>query len=170
LDKPSDLVVIGTLVAGAAAATAFDLRTRRVPNALNALLALCGVGYAVVGIGHLSIAAALVGSLIGLVLMLPGHLFGATGAGDVKLFAAMGALLGPAPIVGAFLYTALAGGLLAVVVALRRGRLQRTFDGAARLVATRGSAAAEIERPDQNNRFCYAPAIAVGAIVAAIRL
>jgi prepilin peptidase CpaA len=170
LDKPSDLVVIGTLVAGAAAATVFDLRTRRVPNALNALLALSGVGYAVIGIGHLSLVAALVGCGVGLMLMLPGHLFGATGAGDVKLFAAMGALLGPASIVGAFLYTAIAGGVLAIVVALTRGRLHKTVGGAARLVATRGSAAAEIERPGENNRFCYAPAIAIGAIVAAIRL
>jgi prepilin peptidase CpaA len=164
------MVVIGTLVAGAAAAAAFDLRTRRVPNALTALIALCGVGYAVAGIGQLSVAAALIGFGIGLALMLPGHLFGATGAGDVKLFAAMGALLGPAPIVGAFLYTAVAGGVLAVIVALRRGRLQRTVGGAARIVATGGAAAAEVERPDENNRFCYAPAIAVGTIVAAIRL
>ncbi len=49
--------------------------------------------------------------------MLPGHLFGATGAGDVKLFAAAGALIGPAPIVTAFFYTALAGGVLALIVA-----------------------------------------------------
>ena len=168
--KPSEWVVIVTLVAGAAAAAAIDLRTRRVPNALTALLALAGLGYAVFGIGHLSVAAALVGCGIGFVLMLPGHVLGATGAGDVKLFAAMGSLLGPAAIVGAFLYTALAGGVLAAIVAVRRRRLQRTIGGAARLVATRGAAAAQIEGQDENNRFCYAPAIAVGAIVAAIGL
>jgi prepilin peptidase CpaA len=170
LVKQSDVVVIGTLVAGGVAAAAIDLRTRRVPNALTALLALCGVGYAVLGIGHLSVGAALVGLVIGLALMLPGHLFGATGAGDVKLFAAMGALLGPASIVGAFVYTALAGGVLAAIVAIRRRRLRRTLGGAARIVATRGTAVAEIERADQNNRFCYAPAIAVGSIVAALGL
>jgi prepilin peptidase CpaA len=170
LVKPSDLVVIVTLTAGVAAAAAIDLRTRRVPNALTALLAISGLGYAAFGIGHLTVAAALVGFFVGLVLMLPGHLLGATGAGDVKLFAAMGALLGPAPIVGAFLYTALAGGALAAFVAFRRRRLHRTLGQAARLVTTRGAAAAEIERPDENNRFPYAPAIAVGSILAAIRL
>jgi prepilin peptidase CpaA len=168
LVKSSDVVVIATLVVGAAAAAAIDLRTRRVPNALTAPLALSGVAYAAFGIGHLSVAAALAGSLIGLALMMPGHLFGATGAGDVKLFAAIGALLGPAPIVGAFMYTAVVGGIFAVVVAVRRQRLQRTLSGAARLMTTCG-AAAEIERPEQNNRFCYAPAIAVGAICAAIK-
>ena len=51
--------------------------------------------------------------------MLPGHLIGATGAGDVKLFAAAGALIGPAHILTAFIYTALAGGVLAIVISLR---------------------------------------------------
>jgi prepilin peptidase CpaA len=168
LVKPSDLVVIGTLTAGVAAAAAIDLRTRRVPNPLTALLALSGLAYAAFGVGHLTIAAALGGFFVGLALMLPGHLFGATGAGDVKLFAAMGALLGPASIVGAFLYTALAGGALAVIVAVRRRRLQRTLGRTARLVTSGLATASEIETTTENNRFPYAPAIAVGSILAAI--
>jgi prepilin peptidase CpaA len=168
LVKPSDLVVIGTLTAGVAAAAAIDLRTRRVPNPLTALLALSGVGFAASGIGHLTVAGSLVGLLVGLALMLPGHLIGGTGAGDVKLFAAIGALLGPAPIVGAFLYTAIAGGALAVIVACHRRRLQQTVGRAARLVTNSAAVAAEIEAPLENNRFPYAPAIAVGSILAAI--
>ncbi len=45
--------------------------------------------------GGVSVGAALLGCVIGLVLMLPGHVLGATGAGDVKLMAAVGSLLGP---------------------------------------------------------------------------
>jgi prepilin peptidase CpaA len=168
LVKPSDLVVIGTLTAGVAAAAAIDLRTRRVPNPLTAFLALSGVGFAASGIGHLTIAGSIAGLLLGLALMLPGHVIGGTGAGDVKLFAAMGALLGPAPIVGAFLYTAIAGGALAVISAWHRRRLQRTFGRTARLVTDGAAAAAEIEAHHENNRFPYAPAIAVGSILAAI--
>ncbi len=165
--KPSDLIVLGTLTAGAAAAAAIDVRTRRVPNPLTALLALAGVVFAATGISGVSIGGAFAGFLLGLALMLPGHLFGATGAGDVKLFAAMGSLLGPAPVVGAFLYSALAGGVLAIGVALYRRRLRHTIGLAARLVAKRTNAA-EIEAPHENNRFPYAPAIAVGSILAAI--
>jgi prepilin peptidase CpaA len=168
LVKPSDLIVIGTLTAGVAAAAAIDLRTRRVPNALTALLALSGLVYAASGIGHLTVGGALAGFFIALALMLPGHLLGATGAGDVKLFAASGALLGPAPIVGAFLYTALAGGALAAIVAFHRRRLQATLGRAAGLIAAAGATAAAIEAPTENNRFPYAPAIAVGSILAAI--
>jgi len=167
LVKPSDAIVLGTLTAGLVAAAAIDVRTRRVPNPLTALLALAGVVFAVTGISGVTVGGAFAGFLLGMALMLPGHLFGATGAGDVKLFAAAGSLLGPAPIVGAFLYTALAGGALAIVVALHRRRLQHTIGRAARLVAQQADAA-EIEAPHENNRFPYAPAIAVGSIIAAI--
>ena len=59
--------------------------------------------------------AAPLGFVMGFALMLPGHLLGATGAGDVKLMAAIGALVGPVLMVKAFLFTAIAGGVLAVV-------------------------------------------------------
>ena len=39
--------------------------------------------------GH-SMAAAVLGAVLGFVMMLPGHVLGGTGAGDVKLVAALG--------------------------------------------------------------------------------
>lgn len=166
--RPSELIVLGTLAAGAGIAAAIDLRTRRVPNPLTASLTASGLVFAAAGISGLSVSASLLGCVLGLALMLPGHLFGATGAGDVKLFAAAGALIGPAPIVTAFFYTALAGGLLALVVAVRRRRLQRTLNGAVKLVATAAANSSAIAGPLENNRFAYAPAIAVGTLIAAL--
>ena len=165
---PSDLIVLTTIAGGGLAAAAIDVRTRRVPNLLTASLAAAGVAFAVAGVGRLSIAGSIAGIAIGFGLMLPGHLFGATGAGDVKLFAAAGALLGPAATAAAFIYTALAGGALAIAIACRRGRLQRTVHSAARLVASGAANAGEIEAVTENNRFPYAPAIAVGAVIAAL--
>jgi prepilin peptidase CpaA len=162
------LIVLGTLAAGAGLAAAIDLRTRRVPNPLTASLTASGLVFAAAGISGLSVSASLLGCVLGLALMLPGHLFGATGAGDVKLFAAAGALLGPAAIVAAFFYTALAGGLLALLVAVRRQRLQRTLNGAVKLVATAAANSSAIAGPLENNRFAYAPAIAVGTLIAAL--
>ena len=115
-------------------------------------------------------AQAGLGLLAGLVLMMPAHVIGATGAGDVKLLAATGALLGPAPIARAFLYTAIAGGALALFVAWRRNRLQTTIGRVAALVTSPESAAAVIDAPLENNRFPYAPAIAIGSLIAAIGL
>ena len=168
--RPSDLLVIATVVAGTGTGAAIDLWTRRVPNPLTMGLATLGVVFAACGIGGLTLGASLGGLAVGLLLMLPGHLIGATGAGDVKLFAAAGAFIGPAHIVMAFLYTALAGGLIAVVISLWRRRLQQTLGDTARLIATAGANALAIENPIENNRFAYAPAIAVGTMLAVLGL
>jgi prepilin peptidase CpaA len=164
----SDAVVVGA-VAGSGGLSAFvDLRSRRVPNPLTLGIALLGITLAATHVTNVSVAGALVGCAFGFVLMLPGHLIGATGAGDVKLMAAIGTLLGPTHIVIAFVYTALAGGILALIVAVRRHRLRETVGRTAALVRTGGANVAEIEKPTADNRFAYAPAIALGALAAAL--
>ena len=150
------------------AAAVIDLRTRRVPNLLTASLAAAGIGIAAAGIGRIGLGASILGCLLGLAFMLPGHIFGATGAGDVKLLAAAGALLGPTDTVHAFLNTAIAGGALALGVALYRRRLQHTLGATARLVAGQADATEQIEAPSTDNRFAYAPAIAIGVLVVAL--
>jgi prepilin peptidase CpaA len=161
------LIVITAVMLGTVAAALIDLRTRRVPNVLTASLASAGVLLAGAGLGHVGLGASVLGLVLGLVLMLPGHFLGGTGAGDVKLFAAVGSLLGPMGILAAFFYTVLAGGLLAFVVAISRGRGCRTVRMVGRLVTWRTTREA-IEHPSVNNRFAYAPAIAVGAALAVL--
>ena len=133
------------LIVGVFVATVVDIRTRRIPNTVTAAMAGAGLGLAVSGFGGISLLAAALGLAIGLALMLPGHVLGATGAGDVKLMAAIGSLVGPALVVKAFLFTAVAGGVLAVIVALRRRRLAATVAGTARLISTPGRRAKRVE-------------------------
>jgi prepilin peptidase CpaA len=156
------------LTLGLLAATVVDIRTRRIPNGLTAAMTGIGVGLAAAGISGLSLGASLVGLVLGLALMMPGHMLGATGAGDVKLMAAVGAIVGPAVIVSAFLFTAIAGGVLAVVVAVRRQRLTATLAGTGRLIAAPGGASAEIRSAGKSSRFAYGPAIAIGSVIAAL--
>jgi len=160
--------VLTAIVLGTVLAAAIDLRTRRVPNVITMSLAAAGVLIAVAGLGRVGLIASLLGLGLGVALMLPGHLFGGTGAGDVKLFAAVGAFLGPAGILSAFLYTAVAGGVLAVVIAIRRGRARQTIGAAAHLVVSGAANRDAVEHPSANNRFAYAPAIAIGAVLAAL--
>jgi prepilin peptidase CpaA len=166
----SNPTVLVALAAGVGAAAFIDLRTRRVPNALTIPLAAIGIACAASGVSGLTLRASLVGLLLGLALMLPGYLFGATGAGDVKLLAAVGAWLGPALVGAAFLYTAIGGGVLALVVARRRRRLALTLEGTSQLITSRAANVVHIEHPAANNRFAYAPAIAAGSMLAAIGL
>ena len=168
--RPSDFIVLATVAAGAGGGAAIDMWTRRVPNPLTALLAASGVLLSVYGVSGITVGASFAGLFIGLALMLPGYFIGATGAGDVKLFAALGSLLGPLPIATAFLYTALAGGVMAIVIALLRRRLRHTLDGTARLIVSAPGTVPAIESPLENNRFAYAPAIAVGTMLAALGL
>jgi prepilin peptidase CpaA len=161
-------VVVAVLVAVGAVSTVIDLRTRRVPNRLTLTIALAGLALAAAGVSGVTLRSALFGMLLGLGLMLPSHIIGATGAGDVKLFAATGTLLGPAAVGTAFIYTLLAGGTLAFAAAVYRRRLAATVGRAVTLVRTGGANAADIEGPSINNRFAYAPAIALGTIAAAL--
>ena len=156
------------VAASGLASALVDLHTRRIPNALTLGVALLGLALGALHVGGASPAGALGGLLVGLLLMLPGHLAGATGAGDVKLFAAIGALLGPVSIASAFVYTALAGGAMALAIAVLRRRLGVTLERTATLIGTGGGNVAEIECAAADNRFAYAPAIAIGALAAAL--
>jgi prepilin peptidase CpaA len=162
-----DPIVMTAIAMGGGAGAIIDLRTRRVPNALTGSVALLGLLLAVFHATAVSPMAALGGIAVGLAVMLPGHLIGATGAGDVKLLAALGTLLGPKGVLMAFVYTAIAGGVLALLVAVWRHRLRETIERTAILVHTRGANSEDIELATSNNRFAYAPAIAIGALVAA---
>ena len=158
----------GVLAAGLVAAVLIDVRSRRIPNWLTALMAGAGFVMAAGGVSGLTLGQAGLGFLAGLLLMMPGHALGATGAGDVKLMAAVGTILGPATVFSAFLATAVTGGIFAVVVALRRGRLHATLDGTRRLIASPTEAKQTVEAAGKSNRFAYGPAIAVGTLVAVL--
>jgi prepilin peptidase CpaA len=167
LSTTSDLLVTATIVAVATIAAAIDVRTRRIPNALTGTTAGAAIALGLAGVTGLSLAAVLGGMAIGFVLLLPGHVLGATGAGDVKLLASLGGLLGPAGVLEAFVYTAIAGGVLALGLAASRGRLTATVHGAMRLVTAPAAGRVAARAAGSVNRFPYGPAIAVGAILAA---
>jgi prepilin peptidase CpaA len=162
------VIVFSTLCAGLGGGAVVDSARRRIPNAISLGTAVAGVTLAATGISGVTIASALFGFFIGFILMMPGHIFGATGAGDVKLFAAAGTLLGADHVVPAFLLTAIAGGVLALGVAWWRGRLGRTMSLTARLFGRPAAIKADIESPIEHNRFPYGPAIAVGCVLAAL--
>ena len=138
--------MVVALVAGSGAlGAAIDLRSRRVPNWLTLGITVAGLALAATRLSGLSLPVAFAGLALGLAVMLPGHLIGATGAGDVKLLAALGTMLGPKAVLFAFIYAAIAGGVLAVIVAMQRRTLEVTVARTAMLVRSRGANVAEIE-------------------------
>lgn len=76
--------------------------------------AAMGILLQVVLAGPGGVLAAITGLLVGLVILLPGYLLGVTGAGDVKLMAAVGTFLGPLGVLQAALASILVGGVIAL--------------------------------------------------------
>ncbi|MGQ0732338.1 MAG: A24 family peptidase [Acidobacteriota bacterium] len=121
-------------MAFAAAACVTDLRSARIPNVLtfSALAVACLVhGLLPQGEGwrHASL-----GLLVGGAVFFPFFALGGMGAGDVKLMAAIGAWLGWQPVVMTALYGAVAGGVLAVIVASSHGYLRQAFSNLYRIL------------------------------------
>jgi prepilin peptidase CpaA len=116
---PYDTVAVGIAVV----ACASDLHNRRIPNLLT-LGAAAAAFLLAAAHGLPTFQSTVIGWLIGLGLWLPVYALGGMGAGDVKLIAAIGAWLGPLGAVHAALYSAVAGGLMALVVALVHGYLR----------------------------------------------
>ncbi|EPC02462.1 hypothetical protein L861_08800 [Litchfieldella anticariensis FP35 = DSM 16096] len=95
-------------------AAVWDLRQRRIPNVL--VMAGAAIGILLQGLlaGSGGILATISGLAVGLVILLPGYLLGMTGAGDVKLMAAVGTLLGPYDVFIAALASIFVGGVIAM--------------------------------------------------------
>jgi prepilin peptidase CpaA len=98
-----------------------DLRTRRIPNVLTFGGALCAVAFHLVTGGPWSGATSAAGWFVGALLFVPVFVVGGLGAGDVKLVGALGAWLGPSKALYLALFTAMAGGVMALVVMIARG-------------------------------------------------
>jgi prepilin peptidase CpaA len=137
----------------AALMASYDLAERRIPNPLNALAAVLGLGLALASGGLAGLGQALLGGLTGFGLLAVFFFVGAVGAGDVKALGALGTFLGPWGAVQLFFYTVVAGGVLALVrLALARRSLGSGFSLSSwRLLAR------DLEMP-------YGLAIACGAL------
>ena len=120
---PIDL--IPTAVASAAAA--LDLKFRKIPNWLTLGAVVLGVALQVARFGANGLLVALAGAGLGLLILLPFYVLRAMGAGDVKLLAAIGALVGPQALISVVIYAALVGGVISLVVLARQRRLQLFF-------------------------------------------
>ena len=146
----------------------YDIRSRRVPNALTLPAILLGL------LLHLALGgwrqaggAAFAGLTCGVIFFIF-HLAGGMGAGDVKLITAAGCIAGLSQVAHLLILTGLAGGLMAIGLALYRHRFKETMHNIGVLVvhhSTDGLA----HHPElnignaQTLRLPYALAIATGS-------
>jgi prepilin peptidase CpaA len=145
-----------------------DVRSRRIPNELNALNLLGGLTYGFTTGGLPGIVSSLAGMALGFAIWIAFYALGAMGAGDVKFFAAAGAWLGPAATWRAALIAALAGGLLAMLFLLRERRLGSAMRGIALAASSRSLAVVgNADTAARQKHLPYGVALALGALAMA---
>ena len=111
------------------AAAVYDIRYRRIPNWVTAGGVVLGIAInAVIGeSAGRGFLFALTGFGVGFGVYMALYILRAMGAGDVKLMAAVGALVGWKAWFGVFFVTAIVGGIMALMLVVARGRLKHTL-------------------------------------------
>jgi prepilin peptidase CpaA len=147
-----------------------DLRTRRIPNVLTMSAAAGAVLFHLATNGWSAASWSLVGLSLGGLLFFPMFALRGMGAGDVKLLAAIGAWVGPGQVAIIALATSIAGGVIALVVALAYGYLRRALKNIYlvlmhwRIVGVEPLPALTLEQA-RGPRLAYAFPIAIGTVV-----
>jgi prepilin peptidase CpaA len=121
------IVITALLVPLAIIITYYDVRYRRIPNAFVLATLASGLIINTIYGGLNGTLMSLGGCAVAFILMFVLHVFGAMGAGDVKLFAAVGSLTGANMVLPMFLVVILTGGALAFLLTLRSGAVRTTM-------------------------------------------
>ncbi|HVP11295.1 MAG TPA: A24 family peptidase [Phycisphaerae bacterium] len=117
-----------------------DYREHRVPNWLNAAIALTGLATQATFGGWAGLENGLKGMLLAFGMLILFWAIKGMGAGDVKFMAAIGTWLGPDMTVSAVMVGAVLGGLIAVGMIIRRRKWRQTL-------ANFGILAAKVSNP-----------------------
>jgi len=166
----SEMTYPALATACALVGSAFDVKSRRVPNHVTVPAFLLGLGMHLVFGGWRQMLSSLAAGVICGLVFLVFYLAGGMGAGDVKLIMAVGCIAGLSHIAYILALTAISGGVMAVGLALLRGRLQETLMNVGELVTHHRQKGLQ-PHPDLNLsnaktlRLPYALAIAGGCIL-----
>lgn len=155
--------MIPLLLVFAAACAATDLRSRRIPNWLTVAGALSGFAFHGwrAGWDGLGFAGMGFGAAFGIYAVL--FLLRGMGAGDLKMMAGMGAIIGWSNWLLLFVLSAAIGGLVALIVIVARGRVGQTWRNLRRLPEQKLGQAGSLALP-------HAPVVAVAAVFTAIAM
>ena len=145
-----------------------DVRHRRIPNKLVFATLVAGICLNLVFRGWHGLTSSLEGMLVAFAMMFALHVFGTMGAGDVKLFAAVGSIVGISSVLQTLMIVALMGGLLALGKMIYVRRASRTLLGVMQFFygLLPGQSVPRFEvPPDGSNTLPYAIPICLGGLV-----
>jgi len=146
----------------------FDVKSRRIPNFITFPAFLFGLVLHFALGGWRQFLTALAAGVICGVVFLIFYLAGGMGAGDVKLFAAIGAVTGAHLVLPTFMIVVLTGGLLALVSIIRAGVLMSTMHRVLQILVGMlpGWEMPRFAVPaDRTHTIPYGVAITIGSII-----
>lgn len=148
-------------------AATIDIRVRKIPNLLTFPAMIAGLLYHSVTNNWHGLVFSAEGLVLGLGLFLIPYMMGGMGAGDAKLMGAIGAIIGPKGVLMAALFTAVAGGIYALVVLLFnlqyfKGFIERNAIMLKAFAYTRHLIPIPANKSEKKPRLCYGVAIAIG--------
>ena len=149
----------------------YDVRYRRIPNMLVLSLLIGGLTINISFGGLNGALTSLEGLALAFLPMFLIHMFGAMGAGDVKLFGAVGSVIGVSMVPMTFVVVVMLGAVLAIYTMLRSGTMFSTLHGVLRIFV--GIMPGwEMPRfaipPDRKHTIPYGVAIMLGSLLAAV--
>jgi prepilin peptidase CpaA len=148
----------------------YDVRYRRIPNLFVACLLIGGLTINISFGGFSGALSSLEGLGLAFLPMFLIHLFGAMGAGDVKLFGAVGAVVGVSLVPLTFVIVVMLGAVLAIYTMLRSGTVFSTLHGVLRIFVgiMPGWEMPRFAIPtDRKHTIPYGVAIMLGSLIAA---
>lgn len=155
-----------------APAAIIDLRWRRVPNWLTVSGVVLGIALNTILSATDGLWLSLKGLGLALLIYLPLYLLRGMGAGDVKLMAAVGAIVGPTDWLQIFIVTLVFGAVAAIILVLAKRRVKKTLQNMGVILVSLASGHAPYKknpeldvRSDQGIRLPHAVTIAFGALV-----
>ncbi|HEX4945674.1 MAG TPA: prepilin peptidase [Blastocatellia bacterium] len=105
----------------------FDVKNRRIPNKIVLVALVCGLTIKTFEDGWSGLQSSVAGCLLAFGLMLVLHFFGAMGAGDVKLFGAIGSIIGLGLVLKTFVVVVMLGAVLAMISMIYTGTARITM-------------------------------------------
>jgi len=153
-------------------ATVFDLRQRRIPNAVTMPVMASAMIYFIYLNGLTGFMHSAGGLFLGLALLMPFYVIGGMGAGDVKLMGAIGSILGLQGVFIAFLCSAVAGGAYALFILCRNSAISQTagrYGMMLRGYLATGQLTYIPPEPGKLPPLCYGLAISLGTILSVLR-
>ena len=151
-----------------------DFRTQKIPNLITFPAILIALLYHFFTHGFDGLIFSALGLATGIGLLIIPYILGGMGAGDAKLMGAVGAVLGPKSVFLAFLFSALVGGIYALIITLlNQEQLKGNFKDFINkqlitlklFILTRKFILNPIEDSKNKPKVCYGVAIALGTFI-----